>query len=279
VVCGIIYRCAYFEKEEPIMLFKKKSKSELINPTSPTILDKESVRALPIPRHIAIILDGNGRWAQQQGKPRVFGHQEGMFNVEHVAAVASKMGIKAMTLYAFSTENWKRAADEVAFLMKLPVRFFDRFAPTLMELNIKTEVMGNKLELPEELQDAIRRIEEMTSKNTGMKLMIALNYGSQDEIISMVKKVANKVKTGELLVDDINPEIVDANLLTEGLPPVDLLIRTSGEQRISNFLLWQIAYAELYFTDIAWPDFKEDALYEAVAEFQRRDRRFGGVKK
>ena len=261
------------------MLFKKKSNPETVKPPLSTILDKESILALPIPRHIAIILDGNGRWAQRRGKPRIFGHQEGMFNVEHIASVASKMGIEAMTLYAFSTENWKRAADEVAFLMKLPITFFDRFAPTLMELNIKTEIIGNKSELPEELQDAIRRIEAMTSRNTGMKLMIALNYGSQDEIVGMVKKIVNKVKEGDLLAHDINPEIVDAHLLTNGLPPVDLLIRTSGEQRISNFLLWQIAYAELYFTDIAWPDFKEDALYEAVAEFQRRDRRFGGVKK
>ena len=261
------------------MLFKKKSKLENVDPTASTTLDKESVRSLPIPRHIALILDGNGRWAQERGKPRIFGHQEGMFNVEHIAEVASKMGVEAMTLYAFSTENWKRTADEVAFLMKLPVTFFDRFAPTLMRLNIKTEVMGNKPELPEDLQDAIRRIEEMTSKNTGMMLKIALNYGSQNEIVDMVKKIANKVKKGELLVDDINPEIVDANLLTAGLPPVDLLIRTSGEQRISNFLLWQIAYAEIIFTDVAWPDFKEDELYEAVAEFQRRDRRFGGVKK
>jgi len=261
------------------MLFKKKSKSEIVKSTVTTTLDKESVRTRPIPRHIALILDGNGRWAEQRGKPRVFGHQEGMFNVEHIAEVASNMGVEAMTLYAFSTENWKRAADEVAFLMKLPVKFFDRFAPTLMRLNIKTEVIGIKSELPDELQDAIRRIEEMTCKNTGMKLMIALNYGSQDEIVGMVKKVANKVKEGKLPVDDIDPEIVDAHLLTAGLPPVDLLIRTSGEQRISNFLLWQIAYSELYFTDVAWPDFKEDDLYKAVAEFQRRDRRFGGVKK
>ena len=262
-----------------MMLFKKKSKLEIKAPDAPSLLNKESVQALPLPRHIAIILDGNGRWAQQRGKPRVFGHQEGMFNVEHIASIASNIGIEAMTLYAFSTENWRRAADEVAFLMKLPVTFFDRFAPTLMKLNIKTEIIGNKLELPDPLQDAISRIEKMTSENTGMKLMIALNYGSQDEIVGMVKKVANKVKEAELLIDDINSEIVDNHLLTSGLPPVDLLIRTSGEQRISNFLLWQIAYAELYFTDTAWPDFKEEALYEAIAAFQKRDRRFGGVKK
>jgi len=258
--------------------FKKTSKLQFEDTSLSTTIDKESVLKKPLPRHIAIILDGNGRWAKHRAKPRMFGHQEGMFNVEHVASVASTMGIEAMTLYAFSTENWKRAADEVAFLMKLPIKFFDRFAPTLMKLNIKTEIIGEKTELPEELQDAIYRIEEMTSKNTGMKLMIALNYGSQDEIIGMVKKVVNKIKEGDLLAEDITSEVIDDHLLTKGLPSVDLLIRTSGEQRISNFLLWQIAYAELYFTDIAWPDFKEDALYEAVAEFQKRDRRFGGVK-
>ena len=147
-----------------------------------------------------------------------------------------------------------------------------------MELNIKTEIIGDKTALPAELQDAIRRIETMTVGNTGMKLMIALNYGSQDEIIGMVQKVANQVVAGDLPVADINAEVIDANLLTAGLPPVDLLIRTSGEQRISNFLLWQIAYAELYFTDVAWPDFKATQLYEAIYEYQRRDRRFGGVK-
>jgi len=264
----------FLEKDVDRMLFKKQTKPESISST----LDKETLLQGQIPRHIAIILDGNGRWAQSQGKPRIFGHQEGMFNVEHIAEVASNLNIEAMTLYAFSTENWKRAADEVAFLMKLPVKFFDRFAPTLMRLNIKTEVIGNIPELPEELQDAISRIETMTAGNTGMKLMIALNYGSQDEIVDMVKKVANKVKDGILSAHDINKEIVDNHLLTKGLPPVDLLIRSSGEQRISNFLLWQIAYAELYFTDLAWPEFKEAAMYEAIAEFQNRDRRFGGVK-
>ena len=258
------------------MLFKRKAQ-----PTTPdeVLSHKEVIQSKTVPAHIAIILDGNGRWAQAQGKPRIFGHQEGMFNVEHIAEVASNLGIEALTLYAFSTENWKRAADEVAFLMKLPVKFFDRFAPTLMRLNIKTEVLGNKSELPAELQDAISRIEEMTASNTGMKLMIALNYGSQDEITGMVKKIANKVKEGQLSTDDITTHVIEDHLLTKGLPPVDLLIRTSGEQRISNFLLWQIAYSELYFTHTAWPDFKEAALYEAIGTFQSRDRRFGGVKK
>ena len=263
------------------MIFKKKILSNTTKTTDITVVTKQSVLSsnVPVPRHVAIILDGNGRWAQAQGKPRVFGHQEGMINVEHVAEVASDLGVKTMTLYAFSTENWKRAVDEVAFLMKLPIRFFDRFAPTLMRLNIKTEVIGEKSALPAELQDAITRIETMTVNNTGMKLMIALNYGSQDEIIGMVKQVTQQVVAGTLTIDEINAQVIDDHLLTAGLPPVDLLIRTSGEQRISNFLLWQIAYAEIYFTPVAWPDFKEEALYEAVAEFQRRDRRFGGVKK
>ena len=260
------------------MLFKKPAKP-IKKTASSTILDKEAVLKKPIPRHIAIILDGNGRWAALRGKPRMFGHQEGMENVEHIAEVAATMGVKAMTLYAFSTENWQRATDEVEFLMKLPIKFFDRFAPTLMRLNIKTTVIGNKAQLPQDLQKAIARIELMTSENTGMKLMIALNYGSQDEIVDVVKKLAKKAVNGQLMVEDINTKVIDDHLFTSELPPVDLLIRTSGEQRVSNFLLWQIAYAELYFTNVAWPDFKEAALYEAVFEFQQRDRRFGGVKK
>jgi len=257
------------------MLFKNRKVEESIVETD---LDKGVIKAGNVPRHVAIILDGNGRWAKQRGKPRMFGHQEGMINVKHIATVASEMGIQAMTLYAFSTENWKRAADEVAFLMKLPIRFFDEFAPVMMELNIRMEIIGNKLGLPEELQKAIADIEELTVGNTGMRLMVALNYGSQDELVGMVKKVATKVQNGVLAVEDINPSIVEGHRYTKKLPPVDLMIRTSGEQRISNFLLWQIAYAELYFTATAWPDFKEDALYEAVAAYQRRDRRFGGIK-
>ena len=260
------------------MFFKK---NQTIKTPATMLVTKQMVldNGVPIPKHVAIILDGNGRWAQAQGKPRIFGHQEGMINVEHVAEIGSNLGVKTMTLYAFSTENWKRAADEVAFLMKLPIKFFDRFAPTLMKLNIKTEIIGEKSALPGELQDAIHRIETMTAGNTGMKLLIALNYGSQDEIIGMVKQVATKVASGDLGVDAITSHVVDNHLLTAGAGPVDLLIRTSGEQRISNFLLWQIAYAELYFTDTAWPDFKEQAFYQAIYAYQRRDRRFGGVTK
>lgn len=259
------------------MIFKKKKAQNDLPENETRSIIKATLHDSEMPRHVAIILDGNGRWATAQGKPRFVGHQEGMINVEHIATVASGLGIEALTLYAFSTENWKRTADEVAFLMKLPIRFFDRFAPTLMDLNIKMEIIGNKLALPDELQKAIKRIEEMTGLNTGMKLMIALNYGSQDEILGMVCKVANKIKEGDLLIEDITPSVIDDHLLTAGLPPVDLMIRTSGEQRISNFLLWQIAYAELYFTQTAWPEFKEQQLYVAIAEYQRRNRRFGGV--
>jgi len=260
------------------MFFIKKKSNKKIVTEETDLITSEILKQSYIPRHCAIILDGNGRWAQAQGKPRVFGHQEGMFNVEHIAEVASNLGIEALTLYAFSTENWKRATEEVSFLMKLPVKFFDRFAPTLMLLNIKTEVIGNKTELPVELQQAIARIEAMTSKNTGMKLMIALNYGSQDELRQMVKKIAQKAQNNMIAVDEISNQMIENHLLTKGLPNVDLLIRTSGEQRISNFLLWQIAYSELYFTNTPWPEFKEQAFYQAILEYQKRDRRFGGVK-
>ena len=231
-----------------------------------------------VPKHMAIILDGNGRWAAERGKPRMFGHQEGMINVKHVAEIASKKGIEVLTLYAFSTENWKRAADEVAFLMKLPIRFFDEFAPVLMELNIAMEIIGNKKGLPKELQRAIENIETLTGKNSGMKLLIALNYGSQDELKRMVKQIATRVKHKELTVDDINEQLIEEHLFTKGLPPVDLLVRTSGEQRISNFLLWQIAYSELYFTETPWPEFKEAELDKAIAAYGQRNRRFGGIK-
>ena len=251
------------------MFARKKSQSRSVE------IEKKDFKK--IPKHVAIILDGNGRWAKAQGKPRFFGHQEGMVNVEHIARCASNIGIEVLTLYAFSTENWRRATDEVAFIMKLPIRFFERFAPTLMDLNIRMEIIGNKNGLPVEVQRSVQNIETMTHQNTGMRLVIALNYGAQDELLQMVRHVATKVKENALQIDNINETVVEAHLMTAGLRAVDLLIRTSGEQRISNFLLWQIAYAELYFTPVAWPDFKADQFYEALAEYERRDRRFGGL--
>lgn len=250
------------------MFFNKKIKLEI---------NKEQILAGPLPQHIAIILDGNGRWAKKRGLPRTAGHQEGAMNVKEISILCSNMGIKALTIYAFSTENWKRPKEEVKFLMKLPIRFFDEFAPELMANNIRLKTIGEPSALPEELQNKIVEISEMTKNNTNMVLTIALNYGSQDEIKRAVQEVASQVKAGELLVEDINESLIEEHLMTADLPPLDLMIRTSGEKRISNFLLWQMAYAELYFTTVAWPDFKENQLLEAFADYQERDRRFGGI--
>jgi len=253
------------------MLFKKK--------IAKSVAHKDDILSKPLPKHIGIILDGNGRWAKQRGLPRTFGHQEGMINVKHIAVECSKIGVEAVTVYAFSTENWKRAADEVEFIMKLPIRFFDKFTPDLMANHIRLQVIGNKAELPKKLQEKIIEIETLTQNNNRMVLNVALNYGAHEEIIQMVKAISHKVKTGQIDENLLDAELVEAHLATKGIPPVDLLVRTSGELRISNFLLWQIAYAELHFTDVFWPDFKEEALYTALADFQSRKRRFGGYDK
>jgi len=250
------------------MPFKKKIETR--------ILDKNEILNKPLPRHIGIILDGNGRWAKKRGLPRTFGHQEGMINVKNIGVECSKLGVEAVTVFAFSTENWKRAADEVEFIMKLPIKFFDKFTPDLMENNIRLQVIGNRAELPKKLQEKIIEIETLTQNNNRMVLNVALNYGAQDEIIEMVKEISRKVKDGRFNEELLDAEFIEAHLQTKGLPAVDLLVRTSGELRISNFLLWQIAYAELHFTDVLWPDFKEEALYTAIADFQSRKRRFGG---
>lgn len=249
------------------MFFKKKS----------SILNKEKILAGPLPGHVAIILDGNGRWAKKRGLPRTAGHQEGAVNVKTISTLASHIGIKALTVYAFSTENWKRPPEEVKFLMKLPIRFFDEFAPELMRNNTKMQIIGNLDGLPMELQEKIMEITEMTRNNSKMILTIALNYGSQDEIKQAVREIARKAAAGQLDPDGITESVIEDHLMTAGLPPLDLLIRTSGEERISNFLLWQLAYSELYFTDTAWPDFKEPQLLEALADYQSRNRRFGGI--
>ena len=180
-------------------------------------------------------------------------------------------------MYAFSTENWKRPDEEVKFLMKLPIKFFNEFAPELVENNIRLKVIGNVEELPTDLQQKVLEISELTKNNTKMTLTIALNYGSQDEIKQAVQAIATEVKNGQLNVEDINEDVIDQHLMTSDLPPLDLMIRTSGELRISNYLLWQLAYAELYFTSIAWPDFKEEQLYEALLDYQKRNRRFGAL--
>ena len=240
-------------------------------------VNKEQVLNAPLPQHIAIILDGNGRWAKKRGLPRTAGHQEGAMNVREITKLCANIGIKALTVYAFSTENWKRPDEEVKFLMKLPIKFFNEFAPELVENNIRLKVIGNVEELPTDLQQKVLEISELTKNNTKMTLTIALNYGSQDEIKQAVQAIATEVKNGQLNVEDINEDVIDQHLMTSDLPPLDLMIRTSGELRISNYLLWQLAYAELYFTSIAWPDFKEEQLYEALLDYQKRNRRFGAL--
>lgn len=242
-----------------------------------TKVSKEQILNASLPQHIAIILDGNGRWAKKRGLPRTAGHQEGAMNVREITKLCGNLGVKALTVYAFSTENWKRPEEEVKFLMKLPLKFFDDFAPELIENNIRLKVIGNVEELPMELQEKINELSQVTKDNKTMTLTIALNYGSQDEIKQAVQQIAKEVEMGELKVDEINEQIIEQHLMTHDLPPLDLMIRTSGEQRISNYLLWQLAYAELYFTDVAWPDFKEDQLYEAIYNYQQRNRRFGAL--
>ena len=236
-----------------------------------------------VPKHVAIIMDGNGRWAQNRRLPRIAGHQEGMNNVKKITKVASHLGIKVLTLYAFSTENWKRPDEEVNFLMQLPVDFFDTFVPELIAENVKVAVMGYIDFLPAHTQKAVYDAMEQTRNNTGMVLNFALNYGSRAEIVSAVKAVAKEVEAGNLNVDDIDETTLSQKMMTGFLGPdlqdPELLIRTSGEERISNFLLWQIAYSELFFRRAFWADFDEEQLLHAWAAFQHRKRRFGGLNK
>ena len=230
-----------------------------------------------IPTHVAIIMDGNGRWAKKRNMPRVRGHYEGMQTVKKITKYASKLGIKYLTLYAFSTENWARPKEEVNYLMDLPEKMFTSFMPELMENNVKVEVIGVVEKLPESTRKAVEDAIEQTKNNTGLKLIFALNYGSKDEIVTAVKRIAQGAANNEYKVEEIDEQLISDNLFTKDTPDPDLLIRTSGEQRISNFLLWQIAYSEFIFTKVAWPDFVEEEFYKALLEYQSRDRRFGGL--
>lgn len=228
--------------------------------------------------HLAIIMDGNGRWAKRKHKPRMFGHKAGMENVEKITLAANELGIKVLTLYAFSTENWARPKEEVAYLMNLPVKFFDKFMPTLMSNNVKVNIMGYLDDLPQATYKVVKKAMEDTAQNTGLILNFAFNYGSRKEITTAVQKIAKKVVEKDIVPEDIDEKMISGNLMTakfENFSDPDLLIRTSGEQRISNFLLWQIAYSELAFSSKAWPDFNKDDLVEFVENYQNRDRRFG----
>ena len=237
----------------------------------------EEKKLKKIPTHVAIIMDGNGRWAKKRNMPRVKGHYEGMQTVKKITKYASKLGIKYLTLYAFSTENWARPKEEVSYLMDLPEKMFTSFMPELMENNVKVEVIGVVEKLPENTRKAVEDAIEQTKNNTGLKLIFALNYGSKDEIVIAVKRIAQGAANNEYKVEEIDEQLISDNLFTKSTPDPDLLIRTSGEQRISNFLLWQIAYSEFIFTKVAWPDFVEEEFYKALLEYQSRDRRFGGL--
>ncbi|MBG9985292.1 isoprenyl transferase [Facklamia sp. DSM 111018] len=233
-----------------------------------------------IPKHVAIIMDGNGRWAKKRMMPRVFGHRKGVETLKEIVIRANELGIKILTVYAFSTENWSRPEDEVNFLLNLPKDFFDSFLPQLNKNNVKVDYIGDANRLPEETQAIMQEGLAQTSKNTGMILNIALNYGSRQEITQAVQLIATKVAQGELMPNAIDEELIDAHLMTHFLGEYsapDLMIRTSGELRLSNFLLWQLAYSEFYFTDILWPDFKPEQFDEAIIEYSKRKRRFGKV--
>ena len=246
-------------------------------------LKKDKVTEIPemVPAHIGVIMDGNGRWAKKRMQPRVFGHKAGMDALKKVAIAASDMGVKALTVYAFSTENWTRPDQEVKFIMNLPVEFYDKYVPELHQKNMKIQMIGETDRLPTETFDALKKAEELTKLNTGLILNFALNYGGRAEITQAVKLIAQDVLDAKINPGDITEELIGEYLFTGHLPKVlrdpDLIIRTSGELRLSNFLPWQAAYSELYFTDVLWPDFDEEALKEAIIEYNRRNRRFGGV--
>ncbi|MGN5456832.1 MAG: isoprenyl transferase [Candidatus Kurthia intestinigallinarum] len=236
------------------------------------------VRSESVPQHIAIIMDGNGRWAQKRALPRVAGHHEGMKNIRTITRCANKVGIGALTLYAFSTENWKRPRKEVEFLMRLPEEFLTSFLPELMELNIRVRMIGEIDALPTHTQKAVQNAMNTTASNTGMILNFALNYGSRREMVLSVQEIVTQVQNGTLSLEDISEETISNHLMTSQLPDPDLLIRTSGELRLSNFLLWQLAYSEFWFTDVHWPEFSDKDLLEAVESYQSRNRRYGGLK-
>ncbi len=229
-----------------------------------------------MPKHVAIIMDGNGRWAKQQGKLRIFGHQNGIKAVRSAVSFAAKHNIEVLTLYAFSSENWNRPETEVSALMTLFLKALDSEVKKLHKNNIRLKIIGDKSAFSTTLQTKIAEAESLTANNSGLTLNIAANYGGYWDITQAAQKLAVKVKLGEMSITEITAEAFQKELVTENQPQVDLLIRTSGEQRISNFLLWQIAYAELFFTPVLWPDFNEKIFSEAIMIYQQRERRFGG---
>lgn len=232
---------------------------------------------LNVPRHVAIILDGNGRWAKKKMMPRNYGHAQGSKNVERICELAYKMGIEYLTVYAFSTENWRRPQDEVDALMKLLQNYLSTSIKTSMKNNMRIRVIGDTEKLSEEIKKSIRELEEASKNNTGLKFQVAINYGSRDEILRAAIALALDVKENKTAIDHIDEETLEQYMDTRGIPDPDLLVRTSGEQRLSNFLLWQCAYTEFYFTDVLWPDFNEKELKKAVEYYSGRTRKYGAV--
>jgi len=238
-----------------------------------SVLDK--IDRSTLPQHIAIIMDGNGRWAANHNKPRIHGHQNAVKSVRSCVEASAELNIPILTLYAFSTENWQRPKKEVSALMNLFFEFLGKELDTMMKNNIRFNFLGNRIRLPGFLQKRLSLALDSTSKNTGLILNIALNYGGRDEIVRAVRNIAEEVKTGNILPEHVDESLISANTYTAGIADPDLIIRTSGELRISNFLIWQSAYSEYYFTDILWPDFTKENLYEAIFSFQQRKRRLG----
>lgn len=245
------------------MLFKKKKRHE--------------IDYANLPKHIGVIMDGNGRWAKKRGLPRSAGHSAGAESLKKIITEANKIGIKYITVYAFSTENWKRPKEEVDYLMNLLLNYLKDAEKSLAGENVVIKTIGSRKELSEEIREQIKKTEDFTSKNTGIVMNIALNYGAREEIVNAVKSICEDVKNGKNDAESINDEMFSEYLYTKNQPDVDLLIRTSGEQRLSNFMLWQVSYAEMWFTDKLWPDFKPKDLRQAIIDFQNRGRRFGGV--
>ncbi|MBL0308850.1 MAG: isoprenyl transferase [Bacteroidetes bacterium] len=236
---------------------------------------KDQIDLSKLPKHIAIIMDGNGRWAKQHGKNRIFGHTNGVSSVRETSEGCAELGIKYLTLYAFSTENWNRPKTEISALMQLLLKTVKIELKTLLKNDIRLRLIGDLDSLPQGVVKEMQEAVESTKNNSRMDLILALSYSGRNEITHAAKKIAEEVKNGTLALEDINETLVNQHLYTTGIPDPELLIRTSGEKRVSNFLLWQLAYAEYYFTDIFWPEFKKEELYQAIIEFQNRERRFG----
>jgi undecaprenyl diphosphate synthase len=236
---------------------------------------KKEINSNKLPSHVAIIMDGNGRWAKLQGAARIFGHQNGVKSVKETVEAAAELGIKYLTLYAFSTENWNRPGDEVSALMELLVKTIHAETPTLNKNNIRLLTIGDTNSLPEKCVIQLNEAMAETSKNTGLSLVLALSYSAKWEIVSAVKQIAEEAKAGKINPQEITESLFESKLSTKGIPNPELMIRTSGEHRISNFLVWQLAYAEFYFTDVLWPDFRKEHFYQAIVNYQQRERRFG----